>query len=158
MFFKSKKSNSEETREVKSEDSNTATDFVKRSDARKAEGLTPENVVNKRFAPTKFKKGYDQNEVDDFLDEAVAELRRLEKEETELRFARSRGLLPTGSSPIITPEDVNNKRFETTQFRGGYDESEVDDFLDEIVVELRRRTSRNSETRSVVSKLITDLV
>ena len=31
--------------------------------------LTPEDVVNKRFQPTKFREGYDQDEVDDFLDE-----------------------------------------------------------------------------------------
>jgi DivIVA domain-containing protein len=30
--------------------------------------LTPEDVVNKRFQPTKFREGYDQDEVDDFLD------------------------------------------------------------------------------------------
>ena len=30
--------------------------------------LTPEDVVNKRFNPTKFREGYDQDEVDDFLD------------------------------------------------------------------------------------------
>ena len=29
--------------------------------------LTPEDVVNKRFQPTKFREGYDQDEVDDFL-------------------------------------------------------------------------------------------
>ena len=39
--------------------------------------LTPEDVVNKRFQPTKFREGYDQDEVDDFLDEIVVELRRL---------------------------------------------------------------------------------
>src|SRR5690606_30005983 len=47
--------------------------------------LTPEDVVNKRFAPTKFREGYDQDEVDDFLDEVVVELRRLNQENEELR-------------------------------------------------------------------------
>jgi DivIVA domain-containing protein len=47
--------------------------------------LTPEDVVNKRFQPTKFREGYDQDEVDDFLDEVVVELRRLHQENEELR-------------------------------------------------------------------------
>ncbi|WP_309712065.1 DivIVA domain-containing protein, partial [Pseudolysinimonas sp.] len=40
---------------------------------------------NKRFNPTKFREGYDQDEVDDFLDEVVVELRRLNQENEELR-------------------------------------------------------------------------
>jgi len=47
--------------------------------------LSPEDVVNKRFNPTKFREGYDQDEVDDFLDEVVVELRRLNQENEELR-------------------------------------------------------------------------
>lgn len=47
--------------------------------------LTPEDVVNKRFNPTKFREGYDQDEVDDFLDEVVVELRRINQENEELR-------------------------------------------------------------------------
>ena len=47
--------------------------------------LTPEDVVNKRFQPTKFREGYDQDEVDDFLDEVVVELRRLTQENEDLR-------------------------------------------------------------------------
>ena len=47
--------------------------------------LTPEDVVNKRFQPTKFREGYDQDEVDDFLDEIVVELRRVNQENDDLR-------------------------------------------------------------------------
>ncbi|MFN8078736.1 MAG: DivIVA domain-containing protein [Kineosporiaceae bacterium] len=47
--------------------------------------LTPEDVVNKRFQATKFREGYDQDEVDDFLDEVVNELRRLTEENEDLR-------------------------------------------------------------------------
>jgi DivIVA domain-containing protein len=47
--------------------------------------LTPEDVVNKRFQATKFREGYDQDEVDDFLDEVVNELRRLTDENEEMR-------------------------------------------------------------------------
>lgn len=47
--------------------------------------LTPEDVVNKRFQPTKFREGYDQDEVDDFLDEVVIEMRRITQENEDLR-------------------------------------------------------------------------
>ena len=47
--------------------------------------LTPEDVVNKRFQPTKFREGYDQDEVDDFLDEIVIEMRRVTQENEDLR-------------------------------------------------------------------------
>jgi len=57
--------------------------------------LTPEDVVNKRFAQTKFREGYDQDEVDDFLDEVVVELRRLTQENEELRAQLS----SDGSAP-----------------------------------------------------------
>jgi DivIVA domain-containing protein len=53
--------------------------------------LTPEDVVNKRFQPTKFREGYDQDEVDDFLDEVVVELRRLNQENEELRSRLAAG-------------------------------------------------------------------
>ena len=39
--------------------------------------LTPNDVLNKQFQTTKFRDGYDQDEVDDFLDEVLAEFQRL---------------------------------------------------------------------------------
>lgn len=47
--------------------------------------LTPDDVVNKTFQPTKFREGYDQDEVDDFLDEVVNALRGLEQENADLK-------------------------------------------------------------------------
>ncbi|MFW0184993.1 DivIVA domain-containing protein [Rothia sp. CCM 9418] len=47
--------------------------------------LTPEAVINKRFQATKFKEGYNPEEVDDFLDEIVVELRRLNSENATLK-------------------------------------------------------------------------
>lgn len=76
--------------------------------------LTPEDVVNKQFQPTKFREGYDQEEVDDFLDEVVGELRRLTEENDELRNklaaaeARaselSRGGVVEPAEPVAVPE------------------------------------------------------
>src|SRR3954454_20244591 len=70
--------------------------------------LTPEDVVNKRFQPTKFREGYDQDEVDDFLDEVVVELRRLGQENEDLRqrliASESRiAELPRPNAPITGP-------------------------------------------------------
>jgi DivIVA domain-containing protein len=146
-FFKSNKSESNGVREEQN-------DLTKRSSIRRSEGLTPEDVVNQRFGATKFRGGYDQDEVDDFLDEIVVELRRLQQEENDLRVARSQGSLPPVSTSNVTPEYVVNKRFGPTKFREGYDQNEVDDFLDEIVIELQRRGRANDETRSAVARLI----
>jgi len=73
--------------------------------------LTPEDVVNKRFQPTKFREGYDQDEVDDFLDEVVVELRRLNQENDELRQRLAGGdqeSAPVASVPAPTsaPDSV----------------------------------------------------
>lgn len=66
--------------------------------------LTPEDVVNKRFQPTKFREGYDQDEVDDFLDEIVVELRRLTQENEELRkkLADLGSAVPASAAPIAS--------------------------------------------------------
>jgi DivIVA domain-containing protein len=65
--------------------------------------LTPEDVVNKRFQPTKFREGYDQDEVDDFLDEIVVELRRLNQENDELRKKLAEGGNPVPASAASAP-------------------------------------------------------
>ena len=54
------------------------------------------------------------------------------------------------------PEDVLNKNFTATQFRRGYDEHEVDDFLDEIVVEMRRLTSENEDLSKQLQSCLED--
>lgn len=46
--------------------------------------LTPDDLLNKEFPETKFRPGYDKDEVDDFLDEVVVEWRRLTQENEEL--------------------------------------------------------------------------
>ena len=47
--------------------------------------MTPEDVVNQKFTITKFRDGYDLDQVDDFLDTIVEELRQHEQEKAELR-------------------------------------------------------------------------
>lgn len=71
--------------------------------------LTPEDVVNKRFQSTKFREGYDQDEVDDFLDEVVVELRRLTQENEDLKARLSGGetATPVSAAPAKAAEPVN---------------------------------------------------
>src|SRR5262249_1078868 len=45
----------------------------------------------------------------------------------------------------LTPADVRNKQFSTTRLRPGYDEEEVDAFLDEVEVELDRLIQENED-------------
>src|SRR3954447_22255998 len=68
-----------------------------------AMALTPEDVVNKRFQPTKFREGYDQDEVDDFLDEIVVELRRLNQENDELRKKLAEATSGQAPEPSVPP-------------------------------------------------------
>lgn len=48
----------------------------------------------------------------------------------------------------LTPDDVRNKQFTTVRLREGYDEDEVDAFLDEVETELRRLIRENDELRA----------
>ncbi len=47
--------------------------------------LTPQEVASKVFGPTRMRRGYDENEVDAFLDAVEAELTRLNAENERLR-------------------------------------------------------------------------
>ena len=81
--------------------------------------LTPEDIVNKRFQSTKFRDGYDQDEVDDFLDEVVAEMRRVMQENEDLKqdlqaaeariaeLQRSAGDSPAETAPQTAPQPVS---------------------------------------------------
>jgi len=90
--------------------------------------LTPEDIVSKRFQSTKFREGYDQDEVDDFLDEVVSEMRRLQTENDALNQKLSAGEsriaelqraggaqssvglspLPAGTEVPVDTENANN--------------------------------------------------
>src|SRR6476620_10935497 len=62
--------------------------------------LTPEDVLNKNFTPTQFRRGYDEREVDDFLDEVVAEMRRIVKESDDLREQLNECRQTKGMAPV----------------------------------------------------------
>jgi DivIVA domain-containing protein len=70
--------------------------------------LTPDDVDNKRFTPVRLREGYDMGEVDQFLDEVAAEMRRLNQENEDLRSKltaaqQGQGFAPaadTASTPV----------------------------------------------------------
>lgn len=49
---------------------------------------------------------------------------------------------------LLTADDVLNKKFQATKFREGYDQDEVDDFLDEVVNTLRAVAAENDDLKS----------
>lgn len=62
--------------------------------------LTAEDVLNKKFQSVKFREGYDQVEVDEFLDEVVATIYALQVENNELKekLAAAEAQLEQGAS------------------------------------------------------------
>jgi DivIVA domain-containing protein len=69
--------------------------------------LTPADVRNKQFSTTRLRPGYDEEEVDTFLDEVEAELDRLIQENEELRAKLAecmRGKVPALTSPVMEPK------------------------------------------------------
>jgi DivIVA domain-containing protein len=100
--------------------------------------LTPADVMSTRFTTTWLLPGYDQAEVDAFLDRTQAGLDRLIRENEELRGG-STGIQPGG----LTSADVRNAKFAVTRRRPGYDQREVDAFLARTEAEVDRLMREN---------------
>lgn len=89
--------------------------------------LTPADVHNVAFSkPPIGKRGYNEDEVDAFLDRVVATLRR------------------TTDAPL-TPEDVRDAKFSTVLLRPGYAIGEVDEFLAELAEVIAKRVPQPVE-------------
>ncbi len=113
--------------------------------------LTPEDVVNKRFNPTKFREGYDQDEVDDFLDEVVVELRRLNQENEELRqrliagesrineLQRAGAAAPAAAFPAPAPVAAPEPAFAAAPAPAPLDASAMDPGNTNNLLQLARR-------------------
>src|SRR6202012_2386821 len=59
-----------------------------------------------------------------------------------------------GDKMPLTPADVRNKQFSTTRLRPGYDDEEVDAFLDEVEAELDRLIQENEELRAKLAEVL----
>lgn len=92
--------------------------------------LTSEDVFSVQFPATKFRDGYDQNQIDDYLDEVVRVLSYYEalnaspEAEVDLAYITVRG------------RDVREVDFDYTRMRVGYDQDAVDDYLDQVAATL----------------------
>ena len=54
----------------------------------------------------------------------------------------------------LTPAEVRNKQFSTTRLRPGYDEEEVDAFLEEVEADLDRLIQENEELRAKLAECL----
>lgn len=81
--------------------------------------LTTEDVLNKKFQYVKFREGYDQDEVDEFLDEVVSTIYSLQmenqdlKEKLEAAERRVAELSNSDFTPAETPAPVAAQAVET---------------------------------------------
>ena len=94
--------------------------------------LTADGVLQAKFQPTRFREGYDQDEVDDFLDTITAILRSHEAGE---RIDASAAV-----------DLCRNASFQPTKFREGYDQRQVDDFVTQLEHGFLAIAGRGAET------------
>jgi DivIVA domain-containing protein len=90
--------------------------------------LTAKDIERATFTATTLRRGYDQRQVDEFLDRVVSTLRHVEQVGVPDAAA---------GAWAVTAAEADRVSFTQTQVRGGYDEREVDEFLDRIVSTLR---------------------
>ncbi len=80
--------------------------------------LTPQEVASKVFGPTRMRRGYDENEVDAFLDQVEAELTRLTTENERLRHeleqARN-GVAPSPAAEATAAEPASDPLVKTPE-------------------------------------------
>ena len=105
--------------------------------------LTADDVLTVKFEVSSFKEGYNQDEVDVFLDDVTTTMRE---------FEERLGTSQESSSPshrkaeiLLTSEGVRNIRFSTTRW-SGYHIDQVDAFLVQVLatmeaLEAQARTS-----------------
>ncbi|WP_192496818.1 MULTISPECIES: DivIVA domain-containing protein [unclassified Pseudoclavibacter] len=86
--------------------------------------ITSQEVLGARFRVTRFKPGYAQAAVDDFLDEITAYLQQVERGEP--------------ATSVMTVDRLRSVRFPVVRFQLGYAQDAVDDFLDDVAARLPR--------------------
>lgn len=95
---------------------------VERPSASDAPLLTVHDIENVLFKTVLFTEGYDEDEVDDFLDTVAMALAD-----------------PAEGPQLMNSVDIVNAEFTITRLREGYDMTEVDAFLDRVILEFERR-------------------
>ena len=59
---------------------------------------------------------------------------------------------------LLSADDVLNKTFQSVKFREGYDQIEVDEFLDEVVATIYALSVENSELKEKLSAAALNLM
>jgi len=84
--------------------------------------LTAGDIRNVQFRTVRFTEGYDEDQVDDFLDQVALALAE-----------------PADGPQRLTSAEVKRIDFKATRLKEGYDMDEVDSFLDRVELEFERR-------------------
>ena len=84
--------------------------------------MTADEIARRTFNVVKFRGGYERQAVDAFMTRIVATLRAHEA------GTWRRG----GPDGLLTSADVLNIKFQATAFRSGYEQDEIDEFLDDV--------------------------
>ena len=92
--------------------------------------LTADDVLNVKFEVSSFKEGYNQDEVDVFLDDVTTTMREFEERLGTSR--ESSGPSHRRTEILLTSEGVRNIRFSTTRW-SGYHIDQVDAFLAQVL-------------------------
>ena len=92
------------------------------ADAGAGAALTADGAARRTFRVVKLRGGYDRQAVDAFMTRIVATLRAHEAG----TWRRS------GPDGLLTSADVLNIKFQATAFRSGYEQDEIDEFLDDV--------------------------
>ena len=92
------------------------------ADAGAGAALTADGTARRTFRVVKLRGGYDRQAVDAFMTRIVATLRAHEA------GTWRRG----GPDGLLTSADVLNIKFQATAFRSGYEQDEIDEFLDDV--------------------------
>ena len=92
------------------------------ADAGAGAALTADETARRTFRVVKLRGGYDRQAVDAFMTRIVATLRAHEA------GTWRRG----GPDGLLTSADVLNIKFQATAFRSGYEQDEIDEFLDDV--------------------------
>lgn len=135
--------------------------------------MTPDDLSRATFRETRVRSGYDQAEVDAFLDLVVAAMRggqSIDSLMTQMSFTRTRfrvgyqreevdALLddlrgwvpspPVPDPPRLTAEDIAAVTFRATKLQPGYAQPEVDDFLAELAAAVRAGSDVRERVRAV---------
>ncbi|WP_151524158.1 DivIVA domain-containing protein [Serinicoccus kebangsaanensis] len=108
--------------------------------------LSPEDVIKKSFSATHLRRGYDETQVDDFLDEVVVELRRLVAENdglrTDLEDCRAGGGSMAGAASTATDEQLDPRDADAAAPAGA----------DSDVESLRRQLAECQEARAAAEQ------